>query len=441
MRIIIATGLNAGSAEYQNMGDVAMLQVAVARLSNLGPDTEIMVLTDSRYNLARYCPGAMALPRAGCSCWVGDRILLGRYHKFLPRKASIRLSAWKRAVRLRWPALLAFLIRLRLGLRDGNHRRGDFEVFLESLKRTDLLVVCGSGGFADSCQDWNLLILATMEEAIRHGIPVVMFGQGIGPLSDPSVLSRAREVLPKVTLITLRGSRGGVQLLESIGVDPAKVVTTGDETIELAHAARAKEPGKAVGINLRVASYAGVQTEAIEQVGPVLQEFARRYKVPIVPVPIAFHECANDHQTIRRLLTGFDAESNCGPFLDTPLELMKQVARCRILVTGAYHAAVFALAQGIPVVCLANSDYYLSKFQGLEDLFGVGCTTVMLSGSDLPGRLSTAIESAWKSAEVVRAPLLQSALRQVESSREAYHMVESLKYPRADQAQLVLSEA
>lgn len=417
------------------MGDVAMLQVAVARLANLWPDADIVVLTDSPSNLARYCPGATALPRAGCTCWVGDRILLGRYHQFLPKGASIRLSALKRAVGLRWPALLEFLIRLRLGLRDGNHRRRDFDVFLEALKHTDLLVVSGSGGFADSCQEWNLLILATMEAAIRQSIPVVMFGQGMGPLSDPSVLSRAREILPKVTLISLRGSRGGAQLLESIGVNPARVLTTGDETIELAYAARAKEPGNAVGINLRVASYADVQTDAIEQVGSVLQGFARRHKLRLLPIPIAFHECANDRQTIRRLLTGFDDESDGGLLVDTPLELIKRVARCRILVTGAYHAAVFALAQGIAVVCLVNSDYYLSKFQGLEDLFGVGCTTVMLSGSDLPGRLATAIESTWNSADVVRAPLLQSALRQVGSSREAYQQIESLIGSRAHQAQ------
>lgn len=36
MRIIVATGLNAGTAEYQNMGDVAMLQVAVDRLLTRG---------------------------------------------------------------------------------------------------------------------------------------------------------------------------------------------------------------------------------------------------------------------------------------------------------------------------------------------------------------------------------------------------------------------
>ena len=109
MRIIVATGLNTGAAEYKNMGDVAMLQVAVARLMSLWPDAQIEVLTESPSNLARYCPGAKPLPRAGCACWVGDRILLGRYHQFLPKWASARLSDLKRAIGLQWPALLELL--------------------------------------------------------------------------------------------------------------------------------------------------------------------------------------------------------------------------------------------------------------------------------------------------------------------------------------------
>ncbi|MGA8151703.1 MAG: polysaccharide pyruvyl transferase family protein [Terriglobales bacterium] len=441
MQIILATGLNTGTAEYKNMGDVAMLQVAVSRLLSLWPDSQVQVLTESAIDLVRYCPGAKPLPRAGCMCWVGDQILLGQHHRFLPRRASNGLSALKRAVRLGWPALVESLIDLRLSFRDRNHRRGDFKTFLEALKTADLLVVCGSGGFADSCREWNLSTLGTMEAAISRGIPVVMFGQGMGPLTDPIVLSRAKEVLPRVALVTLRGNRGGPSLLESIGVTPMRIKTTGDEAIELAYEARVKEPGSAVGINLRVASYAEVRTGIVENVGTVLRQFARRHKVPLLPIPIAFHESAQDHKTIQQLLAGYDDESDGGLSLDSPLMLVKQVARCRIVVTGAYHAAVFALAQGIPVVCLSNSSYYMAKFQGLEDLFGVGCTTVMLNDTDFSDKLATAIESTWKSAEVVRLPLLQSALRQVESGREAYRQIRSLIGSETAQTQLSLSEA
>jgi polysaccharide pyruvyl transferase WcaK-like protein len=439
MRVIVATGLNTGAAEYQNMGDVAMLQGAVTRLLSLWPDARIEVLTDSASNLARYCPRAGPLPRAGCACWVEDRVLLGRCHNFLPKWASARLRDLKRAIGLFSPAILELLIRLRLSLRDGNRRRKDFESFLQALNKADLLVVCGSGGFADSCREWNLATLGTMETAIGRGIPVAMFGQGMGPLNDPIVLSRARQVLPRVTLITLRGSSGGLQLLESIGVTPAKVLTTGDDAIELAYAARAEETGSAVGVNLRVASYSNVKADVVEEIGSVLQEFAGRHNAPLLPIPIAFHEWANDPQTIRRLLAGFDNESDGGLTLDSPLMLMKQTARCRMVVTGAYHAAVFSLAQGIPAVCLTNSHYYLAKFRGLEDLFGPGCEIVDLSETDSSCKLAAALERTWNSAEAVRLPLLRCALRQAEGSREAYQRVKDLLSSHSTHRQPVLS--
>jgi polysaccharide pyruvyl transferase WcaK-like protein len=439
MRVIVATGLNEGEAEYENMGDVAMLQAAVGRLLALWPEATIEVLTDSPSNLARYCPGAKPLPRAGCACWVESRVLPGRYQHLLPKWTSSRLGALKRAIALRWPFLLEYLIHRRLSLRSRNNEGSDFSDFMEALHDADLLAVCGSGGFADSCQKWNLFALGTMEAAIRRGIKVVMFGQGMGPLSDPIVLFRAKAVLPKVALITLRGSRGGSELLESMGVPSSRVLTTGDEAIELAYTARVQQPGTGIGINLRIAFYSGVETHITEEVSSTLQQFARQHRAALVPIPIAFHKSANDHLTIRRLLKGFDDESDGGLALDTPLKLIRQASRCRIVVTGAYHAAVFALAQGIPVVCMTNSDYYLAKFQGLVDLFGVGCTIVSLSEPDLSGRLAAAMENAWSSAETVRPSLLRSALVQIRESRRAYHKAESLIASTDAQNQLALS--
>jgi polysaccharide pyruvyl transferase WcaK-like protein len=425
MRVIVATGLNDGDAEYKNMGDVAMLQVAVARLLKLWPDARIEVLTDSPVGLARYCPGAIPLSRIGCRSWVDDRIVLGRLHEFLPAGISNALSRLKRSVRLRWPALLRFVLERRLGLRDGGGRRGSLRTFLESLRTADVLVVSGSGGFADSCRAWNLFILNAMETALYRNIPVVMFGQGMGPLSDADVLARARRVLPQVTLITLRGGRGGASLLETLGVSAAKVLTTGDEATELAYAA-AREPGTEIGVNLRVAAYSPVSGDAVAMVGRTLREFARRQGVSLLPVPIAFHDCANDRETIQQMLPESDQASDWADSLDSPAMLIEQVAGCRIVVTGAYHAAVFALGQGIPVVCLANSEYYVAKFQGLADLYETGCTTIQLDQPDAGERLAQVLGRTWNAADTLRAPLLLSAARQVNQSREAYQKIREL---------------
>ena len=72
----------------------------------------------------------------------------------------------------------------------------------------------------------------------------------------------------------------------------------------------------------------------------------------------------------------------------TPLGVVEHISRCRAVVTGSYHAAVFALAQGIPAVGLTGSAYYDAKFAGLADQFGgSGLWIVRLDQDELPARL------------------------------------------------------
>jgi polysaccharide pyruvyl transferase WcaK-like protein len=423
MHIIVDTALNAGSAEYSNMGDVAMLQVGVRRLQRLWPSAQIEVLTESSLNLERFCPGTKPLPRDGRDLWIGNYAIIGGVDRLLPRAASKGLSELGRACRLRYPSTFRLLVDLRLAIRDRRNARPSVQAFLEAMERADLFVVCGAGGFTDATRQWNVSTLNTIEEAIRRNIPVVMFGQGLGPLNDSDVLGRARKILPKVSMLTERGGRGGSDLAHALGLNSSQIRTTGDEAVEIAYEAREQEPGQAVGINLRVASYSNVDGNMIDQLRPVLHKFAQLHNVPLIPIPIAFHAWANDHLTIQRLLQGFDDQSDGGITLDTPLNVIRQVGRCRIVVTGAYHAAVFALSQGIPVVGLSASEDYAAKFLGLEDQFGLGCETVFLGAPDASERLTAAAERAWQSAENVRLPLQVAARRQIEMSQEAYERV------------------
>jgi polysaccharide pyruvyl transferase WcaK-like protein len=425
MRILVATGLNSGAAEYKNVGDIAMLQIAVKRLLSQWPNASIEVLTDSPADLSRHCPGTKAVSRAACLCLVGDHALLGRFNRLLPKPASAVATAVTRALASNWPSMLEWLVGLRLQL-QGAGKRGDFRTFANSLRHAHLLVVCGSGGFADSCRVWNLSMLETIEAATRRSVPVAMFGQGMGPLSDKDVLSRARRIFPKLQMITLRGSEGGTQLLESLGVPPSKITTTGDEAIELAYSARRQEVGHAIGINLRVASYSEVKAESLQQIKQALQAAARRYQTALLPIPIALHEYANDAVTIRQLLSGFDDDSDGGASLTTPSQVIQQAARCRIVVTGAYHAAVFALAQGIPAICLAKSDYYLKKFEGLRRSFGPACEILNLSEPDFVDKLNLAIDETWASAVTVRDELLHAASQQIARSQRAYRFAKEI---------------
>jgi polysaccharide pyruvyl transferase WcaK-like protein len=114
-----------------------------------------------------------------------------------------------------------------------------------------------------------------------------------------------------------------------------------------------------------------------------------------------------------------------------PADIARRVSRCRVLVTGAYHLAVFALSQGIPVVALTSTAYYDDKFLGLGAMFGQGLTLVRLDDPGLEQTLAVAIEQAWRTAPDVREPLRARARQQVDASRAGFDRVAGLTQLRA----------
>jgi colanic acid/amylovoran biosynthesis protein len=424
--IVIETGLGKGVEEYGNMGDISMLQVAVDRLHKLFPKACIEVLTDSAENLARYCPMAKPLDNRGRALWLANGVLLGRYSSRMPRWFVDLLVSCKRTARSWCPALVQAILTWRLRRRNRMTEADAVAAFRRAMQNADLLLICGAGGFYDGSQAWNLEMLDLLEAAIQRKTPVVMLGQGFGPLSDSLVLKRAAKILPLVNFITLRGGRGSLDLLRSLGIPESKVLTTGDEALELAYESRSKKRGQALGINIRYLASASTDDNDIQSIRAVLQDFARRHEVSFIPLPIAIHFGTRDDLAIKQILIGFDEESDGGSSLDSPLKVIKQIALCRVVVTGAYHAAVFALAQGIPVVALAKSAYFSNKLLGLEDQFGEGCQTIFLNEPDFPQRLHDAIERAWQNADKFREPLQTVALKQIELSRSSYERIQGL---------------
>lgn len=419
MRILISTGLNFGAAEYKNIGDIAMLQAAVSRLGGLWPGAWIGILTDSAPDLARFCPGAQAVSRLGAEAWVNDGILLGGLHRKLPRALSAMLSDSKHEVGGRFPNLLCAALRARFRLRDSGQRLPELEKFLAALRSCELLLVCGAGGFADSCREWNDYTLGLIEAALAYGKKVALLGQGLGPITDRSVLRRMSKVLPRVDLLCSRGTHGARAIAEQCGVRSNLFHTTGDEALEPAYDFRPRLLGYSIGVNLRVAPYSGVSVKQADAVGEVLLKAAERRGADLLPLPIATHPYADDRESISRMLR---QKMTVGSMrsLDSPEGIYAQLAQCRMVVTGAYHAAIFALAQGIPAVCIAGSDYYAAKFAGLQELFSEGCSVIKLDEEFAIDRLASSIERVWEDAERLRPLVLNATRSQIAARREAY---------------------
>jgi polysaccharide pyruvyl transferase WcaK-like protein len=100
---------------------------------------------------------------------------------------------------------------------------------------------------------------------------------------------------------------------------------------------------------------------------------------------------------------------------------------------------VFALAQGIPAVCIAANVYYANKFLGLVHAFGEGCTVLRADDNGFTEALLTAINDYWNKADQLRPALLHEAERQVQSAERAYAAL--LSELRPESAGRVTSQA
>jgi len=408
----------------QNVGDLAMLTVAASRLRKLWRDAVIQVITSAPQIVPLYCGDVACVPLSGRRLVLQDRFF-GRLEKLLPSPIATGWRRVERRLRFRRPALVKFSLRLKDSLtgRDSS----DAAAFLSAVGSADLVVVSGAGVLTDAFCENALGVLATMAMAIERGIPTAMFGQGIGPIVGVELRSRAADVLPHVQLIAVRERISSVPLLLSLGVSPDRIQVTGDDAIEMAMPVELSdregfEPtSRKIGVNIRVAPYAEVDPTHLGILRETLQAASRVHGAELVPVPIA-HRGKLDVSSLRELLADVAVEDvDGGASVDTPQRVIRRIRECRIVLAGSYHAAVFALAQGIPAVALARSQYYLNKMTGLADQFGAGCEVVMLEPTgSLAARLTIALATAWDTAEQVRPKLLARAADQVASGQAAY---------------------
>src|SRR5262245_1387652 len=180
MRIFLVSG----HFELCNMGDVTMLQVAVARLKTLWPNAVIEVPTARPDSLKWYCPDVSPVPVRGLADWLSDGNPFGFFSSCLPRPLSQRVVKFERYLRRRWPSIVHALMLVKSKL-PGASYIDHLRVFWQALARADLVVHSGGGVINDTSRPFETLsntILDLFALAVRHGKATAMFGQGLGPI-------------------------------------------------------------------------------------------------------------------------------------------------------------------------------------------------------------------------------------------------------------------
>jgi colanic acid/amylovoran biosynthesis protein len=412
----------------RNLGDAAMLEVAIARLRTLWPRAALTVHAFDTGSPANLDPRIELLDPWGAHCWCADTVLVGNARRIRSRVAWCLDCC--RLLRRRAPRLMRRVAEAALAWKRRPLRLvGDY---IDAIGRADLVLVTGAGSLNDAFKRHAFVLLETIELALEAKRVTALVGQGIGPISDPVLRKRAAAILPRVDFIALRDGVASLALLESIGVPATRISVTGDDAIVLAYRARKSASGTAIGVNVRATGYSGIGSDVVAGIGRVVREAARRHAASLVAVPISRYAEDDDLRTIGRMLADRSVAEGAGP--STPAQLLEILPQCRIVVAGSYHAAVLALSMGIPAVTIAGSDYYAHKFLGLAGQFGPACRVELTSRPDFYARLGTAIDEAWQAAEASRDHLLGAAEQQIRLGDAAYRDVFELVEKRRRRA-------
>lgn len=395
--------LQQGGHSFVNLGDLAMLQVAVRRFRESFRDCSITVLSDPGIVAGEYVDNVFAIDAYTVPRIFGPGCLFGRFTRVLGTKDS--------AIVTRFPVFMHGVYlrhRVRGGPADSIAR------FIRVLSEADIVAAAGGGYLTDEFPfmvEWTAWLLLAAQ---RMGKCTALFGQGIGPLQTRRIRSLLAQAVRNIQVVGLREGLFGPSLMNELGLDRRKCVVTGDDALELPYDAAKAGVGTKLGVNLRRAFYSGISCGVEGRVSKVLSQLLAELQTSPVVIPIDFQE--KDAEVAAKVL---GHTSFVSPRIGVS-DAIRLASECRVVITGSYHAAIFALGQGVPAVCLAGSDYYRDKFLGLASQFSSGCLVVETNSEGFEKNAADSVTSLWKTAEALRPRLLESAKVQVELSRSHY---------------------
>jgi polysaccharide pyruvyl transferase WcaK-like protein len=426
MRILLDQAVH----DHRNQGNNALLDVALKRFRTYWPDAEINIISIAPHLCRLYFPDAFPVSPVTLEKHSGRIDVL---HKPMLK------PVWRLLFEMRDAAVIkkaaGSIRRSRQAPRlpdDGTYQAGGDEPLspvdtdeYRHMADYDLYVPTGAGYMCDSDKQFLLKVFDRLEKAVELGVSTVMVGQGIGPMEDRDLIRRGREVLPHVDYIMIREERFARSILNMLGVPPEKIYMTGDDAIEPAYQARMADLGRGFGLSLRLAHYTKVNAETVKSLKPLIIQKAKQYNAKLIPVPIDINDA--DKKYVDDVISGYRKADSSWSKFDTYTALIERTRKCRVMITGTFHAAVFAVSQGIPVIALANSTEYMNKTLGLTAEFGEdGCRVISLSDPDFERRFSEAVDHAWASADELRPQLLEAARRQISLGHLAYQKIYSL---------------
>ncbi|MGI8939021.1 MAG: polysaccharide pyruvyl transferase family protein, partial [Iamia sp.] len=257
----------------------------------------------------------------------------------------------------------------------------------------DAAVVLGGGSLASGWSAGLVGPRAVLGAALRTAeVPYALSGQGIGPLDDPEDESLVAGLLAGAAAVACRDESSAALARTLRGVDPAQAVVTGDDALGLVGAVRTAGRRPYLAVTVRSAAYVGgregddLAREWVLAADAVAAE--RGWDV----VGVALNSQAPDPEvaTLARIraTTPLQAEWHLVECGTDPRRLVAEVAGAEAVAAQSFHAALLALAAGVPAALGAATPYYQAKAAGLASQTGLPGALAVRDPADLATSLA-----------------------------------------------------
>ncbi len=227
---------------------------------------------------------------------------------------------------------------------------------LKCIRKCDLLISGGGSLIQDITSTRSLIYyLAIIRIAAALGRKIMLYANGIGPVTENKNRKRARKILDKIDVITLRESDSH-RLLEQIGVKKPEITVTADPVLTCNYACeeRVKEIFRQEGIPLD-RDIVGINLREWKSLGSLEEEITASINYMyehynLLPVFIPMAEA--DKGISQRVISKLDFKAYMLKQLYEPEDLIGIIKNMKIIIAMRLHTLIYASINSIPMIGL-----------------------------------------------------------------------------------------
>jgi polysaccharide pyruvyl transferase WcaK-like protein len=280
------------------------------------------------------------------------------------------------------------------------------------LNSFDVVLISGGGYLNYYWPDLTAWRVAIAAAASAVEVPYVLSGQGVGPVS-PQITPMISFLIGAASAVATR-DQISLQLLKQIVPNGPPIEMVGDDALGLG----CDEPALArrrlaklgvpidrplLGFQARASSYVGFTRDELRETAQHVDNFAADNGFEVVAVPINMQSEGPEVELVTDLAKGKGRRA-AWHVVDHASDIAATagvIKVCSALITHTYHAAIFALENGIPTLLVARTKYYRQKGEALRTSFGIPVPIIArsnLSADAIAEGFASMAQAPWSKA-------------------------------------------